>query len=44
MDVCNKQDGSFEGVYFYECCKYPGHYISWYCDGPKVDCEVTIIM
>ena len=40
--MCNKQDGTFEAVYFYECYKYPDHYIRWYCDGSRVDCEVTI--
>ena len=40
--VYTQQDGTLEGIYFYECCEYPGHYIRWYCNGPTVDCEVTI--
>ena len=29
------------GIYYYECCKFPGYYIRWHND-TSVDCEVAI--
>ena len=29
-------------VFFYECCKYPGYYMHWYCDQSAVNCEVVV--
>ena len=28
------------GIYYYECCKFPGYYIRWHND-TSVDCEVA---
>ena len=31
-----------DAIFFYECCKYPGYYIRWYCKQYAVNCEVII--
>ena len=40
--VYRDEDGKpTDTVYLYECHKFPGHYIRWYCGEDTVDCEVA---